>query len=93
MDIEKDAVCNMDRQNKKCSYAQKSGRRNNNAGTDKEKEKKLAGPLAKKEQSAEGCSRTNGKQEESSQQKKITDDRQHYNKWNVYLFICLMAHH
>ena len=31
----------------------------NNAGTDKEY--KLAGPLAKKELSAEGCSRRNGK--------------------------------
>ena len=33
----------------------------NNAGTDKEEEKKLAGPLAKKELYAEGCSRRNGK--------------------------------
>ena len=45
-------------QNKNCSCARKSGRRNNNAGTDKEEEKKLAGPLAKKELPAEGCSRT-----------------------------------
>ena len=36
---------------------QKSGRRKNNAGTDKAEEKKLAGPLAKKELPAEGCSR------------------------------------
>ena len=36
----------------------KSGRRKNNAGTDKEEEKKLAGRLAKKELPAEGCSRT-----------------------------------
>ena len=48
----------MDRQNKKCSCARKSGRRKNNAGTDKEEEMKLAGPLAKKELPAEGCSRT-----------------------------------
>ena len=34
---------------KKCSCARKSGRRKNNAGTDKEEEKKLAGTLAKKE--------------------------------------------
>ena len=35
-----------------------SGRRKNNAGTDKDEEKKLAGPLAKKELPAEGYSRT-----------------------------------
>ena len=51
----------MDRQNKICSCARKSGWRKNNAGTDKEEEKKLAGPLTKKELSAEGCSRRNGK--------------------------------
>ena len=44
--------------NKKCSCARKCGRRKNNAGIDKEEEKKLAGPLAKKELSAAGCSRT-----------------------------------
>ena len=48
----------------KCSCARKSGRRENNAGTDKEEEKKLAGPLTKKELPAERCSRRNGKQEE-----------------------------
>ena len=32
-------------------------RKKNNAGTDKEEEKKLAVPLAKKELPAEGCSR------------------------------------
>ena len=41
----------------------------------KEEEKKLAGPLAKKELPAEGCSRGYGKWEESSRQKKISDDR------------------
>ena len=51
----------MDRQNKKSSHAEKSGRRKNNAGTDKEEEKKLVGLLAKKELPAEGCSRRNGK--------------------------------
>ena len=51
----------MERQYKKCSCGKRSGRRKNNAGTDKEEEKKLAGPLAKKELSAEGCSRRNGK--------------------------------
>ena len=49
----------------------------------KEEEKKLTGPLAKKEQPAEGCSRRNGKREESSRQKKISYDRQHYDKWTV----------
>ena len=69
--MEKDGAYKMDRQNKKCSYARKSGRMKNNAGTDKEEEKKLAGPLAKKEFPAEGCSRRYGKWEESSRQKKI----------------------
>ena len=81
--MEKYGACKMDRQNKKCSYARKSGRRKNNAGTDKEEENKLAGPLSKKELPAEGCSRRNGKREESSRQKKISDDRQHYDKWTV----------
>ena len=56
--MEKDGACKMGRQNKNYSCARKSGRRKNNAGTDKEEEKKLAGPLAKKELPAEGCSRT-----------------------------------
>ena len=67
---------------KKCSRARKSGRRKYNAGTDKEKEKKLAGPLAEKELPAEGCSKRYGKWEESSRQK-ISDDRQHYEKWTA----------
>ena len=48
----------MGRQNKKCSYDRKSGERKNNATTDKEEEKKLAGPLAKMKPPPEGCSRT-----------------------------------
>ena len=40
--------------NKKCSCTRKSVRRKNNAGTDKEEEKKLTGPLAQKELPAEG---------------------------------------
>ena len=55
--MEKDGACKMYMQKKKCSCARKSGRRKN-AGTDKEEEKKLTGPLAKKELPAEGCSRT-----------------------------------
>ena len=43
-----DGVCKIDRQNKKCSWARKSGRRKNNAGTDEE-QKKFVGPLAKKD--------------------------------------------
>ena len=62
---------------------EKSGRRKNNAGADKEEEKKLAGPLAKKELPAEGCCRRNGKREESLRQKKISDDIQHYDRWTV----------
>ena len=81
--MEKDGKRKMDRQNKKCCCARKSGRRKNNVATDKEEEKKLAGPLTKKELPAEGCSRRYGKWEESSRQKKISDDRQHYDKWTV----------
>ena len=51
-----------------------NGRRKNNAGTDKEDRKKLAGPLPKKELPAEGCSIRNGKREEGSRQK-VSDDR------------------
>ena len=43
----------------------------------------MAGSLAKKQLPAEECSRRNGKREEGSKQKKISDDRQHHNKWNV----------
>ena len=81
--MEKEGACKMDRKNKKCSCARNSGRRKNNAGTDKEEENKLAGPLAKKELPAEECSRTNGKWEEMQKQKKIPDDRQHYGKSSV----------
>ena len=59
--MEKDRACKMDRGNKKCRCARKSGRRKKNAGIDKEEEKKLAGPLANKEVPAEGCSRRYGK--------------------------------
>ena len=45
---------------KKCSCARNSGWRKDTAGTDKEEEKKLSGPLVKKELSAEGHSRRNG---------------------------------
>ena len=48
----------------------------NNAGTDKEEQMRLAGPLAKKGLLAEECSRRNGKRVEISRQKKISD-RQH----------------
>ena len=59
-------ACKMDRQNNKCSCAEKNGKRKNNIRTDKEEEKKLVGPLAEKELSHEGCSRRNGKWEEGS---------------------------
>ena len=77
--MDKDGASKMDRQNKIYSCARESKRRQNNAGTDEE-EKKLAGSLAQKELPAEGCSRRNGKWEEGSQQK-ISDDRQHNDKW------------
>ena len=67
---------------KNCSSAGKSGRRKKNAGTDKE-ERKLTGPLAKKELPAEGCSRRDGKREEGSRQTKISDDSQHHDKWTI----------
>ena len=78
MDTEKDGACKMDRQPKKRSCGGKSARRKNNAGTDKEEEKKLAGPLP-----SEVYSRRKGKREEGSWQKKISDDRHHYDKWTV----------
>ena len=83
VDMEKDGACKMERESKKCSCARKSGRRKNNTRTDKEVEMKLAGPLAKKELPAEGFCRRNGKREQGSQQKKISDDRQHHDKWTV----------
>ena len=46
----------------------------------------MAGPLAKKELLAEGSSRRYGKWEESSRQKKISDDRQRYDKWTVWRY-------
>ena len=55
------------------------GRIGSNAGADKEEEKKLAGPLAKNELPAQGCSRNNGKREGGSRQKK-SDERQHRDK-------------
>ena len=41
------------------------------------------GHWLKKELPIQGCSRRNGKREESPRQKKISDDRQHYDKWIV----------
>ena len=61
MVIGKDGACKWTDKIKKCSCARKSGRMKNNAGTDKEEEKNLAGPLSKKELPAEGCPRRNGK--------------------------------
>ena len=55
--MEEDGACKMDRQKKKFSCARKIGRKKNNAGTDKEEEKKLAGPLAKQELPVQECSR------------------------------------
>ena len=73
--MKKDGAWKMDRQNKECTCARKRQIRKNNAGIDIEEEKKLTGPLAKKELPDEGCSRRNGKREEGSRQKKISNDR------------------
>ena len=78
--MENDGACKKDRQNKNSSCAGKGGGRKNNAGTDKEEEKKLTWTLTKKELPSEGCFIRNGKQGEDSRQKKISDDRQHYGK-------------
>ena len=80
--MEKDGACKMDRQNKKMQLCQKECENEEYAGHDKEEEKKLR-PLAKKELPAERCFRRNGKQEESSWQKMMSDDGQHYDKWTV----------
>ena len=49
----------------------------------KKEENKLAGPVAKKELPAEKYSRRNGKREEDSRYNKISDERQHHDKWTV----------
>ena len=74
--MEKDGAYKIDRQNKKCSNARKSGRRKNNAGTDNEEKKKLARPLAKNELPADGCSRknVNGKKDHSRRRYQIIDN-------------------
>ena len=59
--MEKDGAYKMDRQNTKCSFAIKSGRRKNNVVTNKEEEKKIGWPLTKKELPVEGYSKRNGK--------------------------------
>ena len=43
--------------------------------TNKEEEKKIGWPLTKKELPVEGCSRRNGKRDEGSRQKNISDGR------------------
>ena len=42
MDKEKDGACKLDRQNKKCTVIERSARRKNNAGTDKEVKQRIA---------------------------------------------------
>ena len=74
--MEKDGACKMDRQIKKYCCTRMNGRRKNNAGTDKEEEKKLAGTLAKKELPAEGCSRryVNGKKVRGRRRYQMADN-------------------
>ena len=70
MGMEEDGACKLDRQNKKNAVVlERLGERIIMLETDKEEEKKLAGPLAKKELPAERCSRRNGKRQEGLRQK------------------------
>ena len=48
MDIEKDGACKMDRQNKKCSCARKSGRKKNNAELIKKRKRNWLGNWLKR---------------------------------------------
>ena len=70
--MEKDGACKMDRQN--TVVLERVGEGRIMLELIKE-ENKLPGPLAKKELPAEACSRRNGKREESSWRKNISDDR------------------
>ena len=81
--MEKDEACQMDAQSKNAVVLKRVEERRRVLKLNKEEEKKMTGPLAKKELPAEGCSRRNGKREVNSRQKKISDDRQHYDKWTV----------
>ena len=75
--MEKDGACKLEDKIKNVAVLErKIGRIENNAGSDKQ----VAGPLAKKKLPAEGCYGRYGKWEESSRQRKISDDRQHYDK-------------
>ncbi|KAJ4440190.1 hypothetical protein ANN_08328 [Periplaneta americana] len=49
----------------------------NDAETDQNEEKELAGSLGEKKLPSEGCTGRNGEREKSSEQKKISDDRRH----------------
>ena len=69
------------RQNQIWSCARKSGRRKNNAGTDKEEENNWLGHRLRRNYLLKD--RRYGKWEGSSRQKKISDDRQHYDKWTL----------
>ena len=85
--MEKDGACEMDRQTKNAILLEREGEGRIMLEVmkkrKKKKKKKLAGPLAKKELPAGGCSRRNGKPEEGSRQKKISEDRQHHDKWTI----------
>ena len=79
--MEKDGASEMDRKNKKNAVVlEKVG----NGGIILELiKKRKRNWLGHWPQLAERCSRRNGKREEGSQQKKISDDRQHCDKWTV----------
>ncbi|KAJ4445745.1 hypothetical protein ANN_12430 [Periplaneta americana] len=55
----------------------------NNAQTDEEKKKKLAGSLAKKELPTEGCTGKDGERKKNSGKKKISEDGQHQHTWII----------
>ena len=77
--MEKEGACKMDKIKSSC--ARKSGRRKNNARTDKEEEKKLTGLPAKKncllKDYLEGM--VNGNKVRGRR----SHNRQHYDKWTV----------
>ena len=75
----------MDRQNKNAVVLERVCEGRKMLELIKKRKNKLAGPLAKKELPAEGCSRRNGKREKGSRQKNKSDDIQHYDKWTMQI--------
>ena len=78
IDMEKDGACKTDRQNKKCSCAKSIGEGRKKMQRIKKRKRNWLGHWLRR-----NCSRRNAKREESSRQKKISNDRQHYGIWTV----------